>query len=84
MRVTNKWPMLDVKMIQTYTKQILCYYEIGGDCLFAQIVQIRDKLQRGKTLDKTEREWYRKNRHLVDFKQTYTAAEEDLIKMWTT
>ena len=63
---------------------VSCYYEIGGDCLFAQIVQIRDKLQRGKTLDKTEREWYRKNRHLVDFKQTYTAAEEDLIKIWTT
>ena len=60
------------------------YYEIGGDCLFAQVVQIRDKLRRGKPLDKTEREWYRKNRQLVDFKQRYTEADDLLIRQWTT
>ena len=59
------------------------YYEIGGNCVFAQIVQIRDKLARGKTLDKAEREWYRHNRNLVDFKQTYTATEDELLKQWT-
>lgn len=61
---------------------ISAYYEIG-DCLFAQIVRIRNKQARGKKLDKSEREWYRQNRELVDFKQTYSTAEEALLKEWT-
>ena len=56
------------------------YYEIGGDCMFAQIVRIRDKLASGKSLDKSEREWYRRNRSLVDFKQNYTDAEKEILK----
>lgn len=60
---------------------ISAYYEIG-DCTFAQIVHIRDMLSRGKPLDKTDREWYEKNRHLVDLKTTYTEAENDLLKLW--
>jgi len=59
---------------------ISAYYEIGGDCLFAQIVRIREKLLKGKKLDKAEREWYNKNRHLVDFKTTYSEAEKELLK----
>ena len=61
---------------------ISAYYEIGGDCTFAQIVSIRDKNARGKPLDKFEREWYRRNRNLVDFKSQYTDAEQDLLKKW--
>lgn len=60
---------------------ISAYYEIG-DCLFAQIVRIRDHLAKGKLLDKTDREWYRNNHHLVDLKTTYTEAENDLLKQW--
>ena len=58
------------------------YYEIGGDCLFSQIVRIRDAKAKGKKLEKHEREWYMQNRHLVDFKQRYTSAEEELLKEW--
>ena len=61
---------------------ISCYYEIG-DCLFAQIVRIRNARARGKTLDKSDREWLRQNRHLVDFKNKYSGEEEDILKMWT-
>lgn len=57
------------------------YQEIG-DCTFAQVVRIRDRKARGKSLDKQDREWYRRNRQLVDFKTTYTSAEEDLMKEW--
>lgn len=60
---------------------IAAYYEIG-DCVFAQIVRLRDRLARGKPLDKTDREWYRKNRHLVDLKTSYTDAEQELLKQW--
>lgn len=57
------------------------YLEIG-DCTFAQVVRIRDHLARGKKLDKQDQEWYRRNRHLVDFKRKYTNADEELMKMW--
>lgn len=60
---------------------IAAYMEIG-DCTFAQIVRIRDLKARGKKLDKVDQEWYRQNRHLVDFKQTYTEAEQDILKEW--
>lgn len=50
------------------------FYEIG-DCLFSQVVGIRDKKARGKKLDKQDQEFYRKNRGLVDIKQKYTAEE---------
>ena len=59
------------------------YMEIGGDCTFAQVVSIRDKLARHKKLDKAEQEWLRRNRRLVDFKRKYTAAENELVKQWT-
>ena len=57
------------------------YGEIG-DCTFAQTVRIRDRLARGKQLDKSDREWYQKNRHLVDFKRKYTSADGELMKEW--
>ena len=54
---------------------VSAYYEIG-DCLFARIVGIRDKKAHGKRLDKSEQEWYRKNREIIDFKRNYTAADK--------
>lgn len=58
------------------------YMEIG-DCLFAQIVGIRTKKARGKKLDKSEQEFYRRNRDLIDIKTHYTESENDLLKAWT-
>lgn len=60
---------------------LAAFYEIG-DCTFAQIVRIRDRLSRGKPLDKQDREWYQNNRHLVDFKRKYTSAEDEMAKSW--
>ena len=57
------------------------YAEIG-DCLFAQVVRIRDKKAKGKPLDKSDREFYRKNRDIIDIKTHYSEVEEDLVKMW--
>ena len=54
------------------------YYEIG-DCTFAQVVAIRDKKARGKKLEKPEREWYARNKNLVDLKRKYTRAEQDAL-----
>lgn len=55
------------------------YMEIG-DCTFAQVVRIRDQKARGKSLDKQDLEWYRRNRNLVDLKTKYTSSEESLLK----
>lgn len=57
------------------------FFEIG-DCLFTQIVNIRQKLASGKPLDKDEREFYRKNRKLIDIKQRYTEMEKRIISEW--
>lgn len=59
------------------------YRERIGDCTFAQVIKIREKQARGKSLDKQEREWYRKNRKLVDRKHRYTDAENALLAQWT-
>lgn len=58
------------------------YTEIG-DCLFAQIVRIRDKKAKGKKLDKADQEFYKKNKDIVEIKARYTEAEDALVKMWT-
>lgn len=58
------------------------YMEIG-DCLFAQIVRIREKKAKRKPLDKSDKEFYKRNRHLVDMKTGYTQSENELLKLWT-
>lgn len=61
---------------------ISLYYEIG-DCYFAQIVRIRDLKMRGKLKDKADKEFYRKNKEVVDIKRHYSDAEKELIDYWT-
>lgn len=39
------------------------------------LVSIRDKLRRGKKLEKWEQEYYRKNKDRVDLKKRYSAEE---------
>ena len=57
------------------------YQEIG-DCAFAQVVRVRDRLARGKKLDKADREWYQRNRRLVVFKSRYTDEDEKIMREW--
>lgn len=57
----------------------LGYYQEIGDCTFAQVVNIRNKQRRGKSLEKYEREYYERNRELVDMKQRRTTAEETFL-----
>lgn len=60
---------------------IAAYMEIG-DCTWAQVIRVRNLLAKGKKLDKPDQEWYRQNRNLVDFKQTYTESENDILSKW--
>lgn len=55
------------------------YMEIG-DCLFAQIVNIRNKKARKEHLDKSEAKFYRENRQIIDIKSIFTDVEQDILK----
>lgn len=54
-----------------------------GECLFSHVIGIRQKLASGKRLDKADREWYAKNKDLVDLKKKagtrFTAAELEFL-----
>ena len=53
-----------------------------GEGQLSFVVGLRDKLRRGKKLSTPEREFYKKNRALVDFKRVYTEEEEDFLNKW--
>lgn len=60
---------------------LAAYMEIG-DCLFAQVVSIRKKLRSGKKLDKSDKQFYARNKHLVDFKIEPTEQENEIVNEW--
>ena len=61
---------------------LAAYMEIGGDCLFSQIVSIRDKLARGEKLEKTERKWLNENRGMILLKKKYSQEENEELDKW--
>lgn len=54
------------------------FYEVG-DCSFAYIVSIRDKLKKGKKLEKYEQQFYRENKNLIDLNVKASNEEQALI-----
>ncbi len=61
---------------------LAAYMEIGNDCLYAQIISIRDKRQRKKKLEKYEKEWLKRNADIVNLKTYYTEEENKLFSEW--
>lgn len=61
---------------------LAAYMEIGSDCLYSQIVSIRDKQQRRKKLEKYEKEWLKRNGDIVNLKKNYTDSENALFEEW--
>lgn len=57
------------------------YMEIG-DCLFAQIVRIRELKAKGRPLDKSDRDFYRRNKDLVDIQKKLSKEESDTLSVW--
>lgn len=54
------------------------YMEIG-ECLFANIVSIRNKIKKGKKLEKWEEDFYRENRKMIDLPLNLTSEEEEFL-----
>lgn len=61
----------------------VAYFNAIGEGQLSTVVSIRDKLRRGKPLEKWEKDYYRKNKERVDLKQKYSAdelAEQERLK----
>ena len=59
------------------------YMEISPESLFSRVISVREKVRAGKKLEKWEREWYGKNRDLVDLPMKYSESEKALLEEWT-
>ena len=60
------------------------YMEVG-ECLFAQVVQIRQKKQKHQKLEKWERDFYNANKDIIDLKKKISAEqtrEMETIEKW--
>lgn len=53
----------------------MAWFHAIGEGQLSNIVAIRDKLRRGKKLEKWEKEFYRENKSRVDMKKKYSEAE---------
>ena len=52
------------------------FFQAIGEGRLSTVLSIREKKRRGQKLEKWEREFYRENRSLVDFRRRYTPEEE--------
>ena len=54
----------------------LGYFNEIGEGLLSTVINIRNKLNKGKKLDKTEREFYKENKPLIDLEKKYTKEQQ--------
>ncbi|RDU21941.1 Gp15 family bacteriophage protein [Anaerosacchariphilus polymeriproducens] len=54
----------------------LSYFNEIGEGLFTTVLNIRSKQNKGKKLDKAEKDFYRENKSLIDLKHKYSAEEQ--------
>lgn len=61
----------------------IAWFHAIGEGTLSTVVSIRDKLRRGKKLEKWEAEFYKDNRRLVDLpRPEYTEAENAVLQQW--
>jgi len=79
--VNNKAAVVDVRDLDfMHWWTFLGYFSDRGECQFSSITEIRDKLNKGKKLEKWEREILRENRDSIILKNK--AAEEFENELW--
>lgn len=52
-----------------------------GEGMFSSVVNIRNKKNKGKKLEKYEQEFYRDNKNIIDLKKKRTASEIEQLKI---
>lgn len=58
----------------------LGYFQEIDDCLFARVVAYREKRARGKKMDDTDKDFYKRFKHLINFKTSDRLEPSDLLK----
>ena len=58
------------------------FQNIPAESFFATVIDIRQKLKSGKLKDKVEREFYRKNKDIIDIKKQYPEEEKRIMAEW--
>lgn len=58
----------------------LGYFNEIGEGLFSTVINIRQKKNKGKKLEKYEQDFYRNNKDLIDLKVKYTEQEQEEIE----
>lgn len=72
----NKVAGTEVRSIQyMHWWTFVSYFQAIGEGQLSTLVSIRDKLQRGKKLEKWEQDFYRKNKERIDLRKRYSAEE---------
>lgn len=54
----------------------LGYFSEIGEGLFSTVINIRQKKNKGKKLEKYEQEFYKNNKQLIDLKEKYSTEEQ--------
>ena len=62
----------------------LGYFNEIHEGLFSQVLLIRQKKSKGKKLDKTEQDFYRQHKSLVDIKKKLTEEEKEEENYWNS
>lgn len=76
----NKALGIEVRAVPLHWWSFLSgYMEIDGNSNFSNIIQIRKKLQKGKKLDESEKEFYRENRKIVDLKKKLSKTDKEWL-----
>lgn len=60
------------------------YMDINPQCVYSTVLHIREKLLSGKKLEQYEREFYKKNKRLVDLQPKLTDNEQAEYDAWKT
>lgn len=80
----NKVASTEIRAVQyMHWWTFLSYFQAIGEGQLSTVVSIRDKLRRGKPLEKWEQDYYRKNKERIDLRKRYSAeelAEQERLK----
>lgn len=58
------------------------YFNAIGEGQLSFVIGIRDKLRRGKKLEKYEKDFYKRNRSVVEFRKKITTKEQAVLDEW--
>ncbi|MBE5877701.1 MAG: hypothetical protein E7290_12540 [Lachnospiraceae bacterium] len=76
-QAVNKVAKTEVRAIEyMHWWTFMGYFSEIGESLFSSVVSIRDKQNKRKPLEKHEREFYKKNKQVVDLKRKYSNEQQ--------